>query len=320
MLFSAHPLRLIIRSLAKNPGFSAAAILTLALGTGACTAIFSIVDAVLLRPLPYPSADQLFLVWQKRPNGERNLASPRSYLAWNAQNHSFESLAAISPSTFNMTGNGEPQQLGGARISPDFFHTLGISPQIGRDFSPDEGKPGNTRVVILSDSLWRTLFGGEETALGRTLSLNAEPYTVIGVLPAGFEFVSKELDLWMPLTFDSTAGLNAGTLLVIGRLRKGAVRGTATRELQEIEARLALDFPAAYKGWSATLLPLQDYVAGDVPNGAVNAWGCGCVCFVDRLWKRGKSVVNPKRQPVARNGYPGGYGGGPRTRGGERDR
>ncbi len=301
-MFFAHQFRLAIRSLSKNPGFSAVAILTLALGIGACTAIFSIVDAVLVRPLPYPAANKLFLVWQKRPDGERNLASARSYLAWSAQNRSFESLTAISPFVFNLTGAGEPQQLGGARVSANIGRTLGISPRIGRTFSPEEGQPGGGHVVILSDSLWRRLFGGDPSVLGRTLNLNGDAHTIIGVLPQGFQFLSNELELWTPLTLDSSMGLDVGTLMVIGRLEGRVSPSTAAREIQEREARLETELPARYKNWSATLMPFQDYVAGDVRTalwmftGAVGfvlliAWGNTANLLLGRSVSRSREMA-----------------------------
>src|SRR5579884_3513252 len=176
------------RQLAKYPGFTAVALVTLALGIGANAAIFSVVNAVLLRPLPFPQPDRLFHLWEAKPSKgyTRNTVNPFNFLDWRDRTHSFEGMAAISTETMNLSVNGQPVGAAGMDVSPEFFSILGVRPLLGRVFLPEEGKPGRDSVVVLGYALWQSRFGGDRGIIGRQIRLDGAPATVIGVMPRGF--------------------------------------------------------------------------------------------------------------------------------------
>ena len=190
-------LRYGVRMLFKEPGFTAVAVLTLALGIGANTAIFSVVNAVLLQPLPYAKADELVLIYNT-PGGEMQWPfSPVSYLKLKERNSVFTDIAALSNKGWaaNLTGLGEPERLQGFQVSANLFPLLGVAPELGRTFLSEEDRPGENRVVVLSNELWQRLFASDRQIVGQALTLNGEPYTIIGVMPSDFRFYSKT-DLW----------------------------------------------------------------------------------------------------------------------------
>src|SRR5579871_760114 len=196
-------LRIAFRTLGKQPVFCLAAILTLALGIGANTAIFSVFDAVILRPLPYRDPARLVLVWQKRPDGRENGVSGMNYLEWVKQATSFERLEGAIFQFDNVNTRGEPVQVRGARVSPDFISTLGVQPLLGRGFAAQDARPGSPRVALVSYGLWQTLFGADREAVGRTIQLNGDLCALVGVLPSGFDFVDAGVEIWTPLIFRS---------------------------------------------------------------------------------------------------------------------
>ena len=174
------------RSLWKSPGFAAASIATLALGIGANTAIFSLIYAVLLKPLPYPAAERVFSVETMLPRQDTSSSLPmrvQDYLEWRKAKGSLESIAALTPAQWNLTGDGEPERLGGALVSPNFFSFLGATPERGRGFSAEEETPGKDNVVVISDSLWRRRFGADPAVVGKTIMLNDVPHVVVGIAP-----------------------------------------------------------------------------------------------------------------------------------------
>src|SRR3954451_8153080 len=175
-------LRYGIRTLRKSPGFSIVAILTLGLGIGANTAIFSFVDGVLLKTLPYERPEELVWIWEKPPGGTRNGISTLNYLDWAAKNHSFSRTAAMTGGSMTLSGTNEPQQLRGSQVSAGYFDILGVKPALGRTFAPDEDQTGKEQVVVLSHKLWESRFGGDPNLVGRAILLNGKPYTVIGVM------------------------------------------------------------------------------------------------------------------------------------------
>ncbi|MGI9115480.1 MAG: hypothetical protein DLM52_06510 [Chthoniobacterales bacterium] len=177
-------LRYALRMLAKNPGFTAIAALALALGIGANSAIFSVVNAILLRPLPYKNPGQLVIIWENATHlgFPKNTPSPANFLDWRQQNTVFEGVAAFAERSFNLTGAGEPERLDGRRVSANLFDLLGVKPILDRTFVADEDKPG-TKVAVLNESLWKRRFGGDQSIIGRALTLNGESYTVIGSCP-----------------------------------------------------------------------------------------------------------------------------------------
>jgi hypothetical protein len=236
--------------LRRNPGFTFVAVLTLALGIGANTAIFSVVNAVLLRPLPYRDPDRLVLV----PN-----ATGRDFLRWRDQAKAFESIAVFGFGTADFTGSGEPERLAVATVSAELFATLGVAPALGRAFTTEEDRVGGQPVVILSDSLWRRRFGSDPRVIGRALTLNNQSQTVIGVMPPGFRFLGG-FDLWMPLTFKITQELGrelgegegrgdyAGVSL-LARLKPGLTLEAARSNLPVIRSERSRTLTAARKAW-----------------------------------------------------------------------
>jgi putative ABC transport system permease protein len=236
------------RILLKKPSFTLIAIVTLALGIGANTAIFSVVYAVLLRPLPYPEPERLTLLWTKleKIGLEQNWVSEPEVLDFREQSELFESFGVVNGSSFILTGDGEPQQLSGAEISTNFFSVLGAKIKAGRDFAPDEEMPGAPRVAILSHGFWQRAFGGEQSVIGSTISLSGRPTTVVGVLPAGFSLmvpaealVPANVDVWIPYAVDyAKQERDSHGLTVIGRMKRGVTLAQAQEEMNAIAARL----------------------------------------------------------------------------------
>lgn len=256
--------RLAFRTLAKQPVFCLAAILTLALGIGANTAIFSVFDAVILCPLPYPDADRLVLVWQKRPDGRENGVAGINYIEWVKQTKSFERLEGLIPQFYNVGAGTDTIQASGARAAAGFFPALGAQPALGRGFTADDERIGAPHVVLVNYGLWQSLLGGNRSALGQPLQLNGAPYTLIGVLPKGFDFAGQDIQVWTPLIFERQAELHANKMAVLGRLKPSVSLEQASREMQVVAKRLESQFPDDNKGWSAMVKPLQDILGGQV--------------------------------------------------------
>src|SRR6267378_7406067 len=253
-------LRFAARTLGKSPGFTAVAVLTLALGIGANTAIFTVVNGVILKPLPYPEPDRLVMLWEKQlSDGTLGTVAPANFVDWREQSHSFDKMAAIDPyPDFILNGSGEPQRLTGAAVSSDFFSLLGIHIALGRDFLSEEDRPGYNRVVILSYSTWLHYFGGRPDIVGRQLTLNDTAYSVVGVLPRDFSLVSKasdfqsrnRFDLWTPLALASPPeAWQRGThpLCVFARLKPGVPLQQAQADLNRVAGILQRLYPAADK-------------------------------------------------------------------------
>ena len=200
-----HDLRYALRMLLKNPGFTIVAIIALALGIGANTAIFSVVNTVLLRPLPYRDPERLVMVWEdaSKHGYPRDTPAVANYVDWRDQNQVFEGMAAIADESFNLTGAGDPERLEGRSVSANLFPMLGVEPQLGRVFSATEDQPGSQRVVLLSYGFWQRRFGGDPGIIGKALTLNGESYTVVGVMPARFQFPSSDDQAWVPIAFTS---------------------------------------------------------------------------------------------------------------------
>lgn len=278
-------LRYAVRQLIKNPGFAAVAILTLALGIGACTAIFSVVNGVLLQPLDYPQPDRIVVIRETNlPAFPEFAVSPPNYLDWEKQTESYTCLAAYSGSEINLTGEGEPQRLIGVEGTAHYFDVYGIQPVLGRWFVPEEDAPGKDHVVVLSHPFWQRVFGGERKVIGRSIQLNGEPYTVIGIAPPGFGQASK-VDTWTPMGFkpDETNGDARGGhyLNVIGRLRPGVTVAKARAELEVLAAQLARQYPDSNKGWGVVMAPMLDYAVRDVRAILYTLLGAvGCVLLI----------------------------------------
>ena len=251
------------RRLQQSPGFTLVAVLTLALGIGATTAIFSIVNAVLLRPLPYPEADRLVevaQVWKGKPA----VYSPQNFLDVEAQAKSFERLAAVDTTGVTLTGNGAATRLEAAEVSAAFFDVLRARPVLGRGFVAGENQPG-TRVVVLGHRLWLDRFGGDAGLVGRTVQIDREPRTVVGIAPPGFSY-PEDVEVWVPMTYDErfrTNSRGAWYLSVVGRLAPGTTVESAREEVGTIAARLEKAFPDANEGVGGTVRSLHEATVGD---------------------------------------------------------
>jgi putative ABC transport system permease protein len=256
------------RMLWKRPGFTAVAVLTLALGIGANTAIFSLVNAVLLKPLPFPEPERLVMLWEDaaRIGFPQNTPAPANYVDWKTQTRSFEGMTAVSWVSLNLTGYGEPQKLNGNAVGAELFPLLGVRPALGRGFTPDEEKPGSDKVVVLSHGLWRDTFGGERSVVGRDILLGGEKYTVVGVMPEGFHFLQPHIHVWVPLALANEDWANRGGhyLTVVGRLKPGVAVEQADADLKAVMARISRDHPAEAGEVGAYVLPLREQVSGQV--------------------------------------------------------
>ncbi len=259
-------LRYGVRTLARNPGFTCVAVLALALGIGAVSAIFTVVNSVLLQPLHFYKPDQLVVV------SERNLKkglpefplSPGNYLDFRDHNRSFSGILTGSSGSANLAGSAEPERLSVASVTTNFFHVMGAQPELGRTFTEQEGKPGSEQVVVVSHRLWQRRFGGRRDVLGQKLKLNAELYTLVGVMPAGFEF--PEADIWGPLVMSPEDWQQRGShmLFGIGRLKGGVSLEAAQVDLNAIASRAAQAYPDTNSGWDPRLQSLQEGLVGDV--------------------------------------------------------
>lgn len=237
------------RMLRRSPGFAIVAVLTLAIGIGANAAIFSVINAVILRPLPFPASQRIVWIWEtdENRNVRRGVASQAEFLDWRERNRSFEELAAWRELFFTLTGNGEPEQNWGAQVSGNFFRLFRVKPVLGRDFAGEEEKPGHEQVVLLSYALWQRRYGGDPSILGTSITLDDKPYIIIGVLPREFSLfgTSRQFDVWVPFGFDR-AKLNREEheVLVFGRLRDGVVTAQAQAEMETIQTQLKKEYPA----------------------------------------------------------------------------
>jgi hypothetical protein len=255
-------LRYAARLLLKSPGFTAITVLTLAIGIGANTAMFSVVDACLLRSLPYPNSDRLITVWSHPPQGGHLGIAPGNFLDIQDQSRSFEHMGVLSQANFHLSAGEGAQQLSGFRVSADFLNALEMKPAMGRGFAPGEDRPGAAPVAILSHATWRSKFGGDPRILGRAITLDGRNCTVIGVMPEGFRFALSP-ELWTQLAIDpANAGRDIPNLLIFAKLKRGLSLKQATAELQGILGNLARAYPqAGLKGWSIDLVPWQEEMA-----------------------------------------------------------
>jgi putative ABC transport system permease protein len=259
-----------VRTLVKSRAFTIVAVLSLALGIGANAAIFSVVNGVLLRPLPYPESGRILAVWhtppqESFPGMKRFSVSPANYLDWKEQSRAFEQMAVYGYAGLSLSAGRDPVPVTGAAVSSDFFSVLRTQALKGRTFSPEEEQQGREQVVVLGQGLWQRAFGADPNVIGRTVTLNSRPYNVVGVMPAGFEFPA-EAELWVPLAWDAAERQTRSIhdYLVIARLKQGASLEQARAEMSTISSRLEQQYPEANKGWGATVIPLQEDLVGDV--------------------------------------------------------
>ena len=263
-----HDLRYAARMQRKNPAFTIIAVIALALGIGANTAIFSVVNTVLLRPLPYKDPERLVMVWEdaSKYGYPRDTPAAANFVDWRDQNQVFEGMAAIADTSFNLTGVGNPERLEGRRVSANLFPLLGVEPQIGRVFTAAEDQPGSQRVVLLSYGLWQRRFGGDQNIVGKPLTLNGESYIVVGVMPARFQFPSSDDEAWVPIAFTQQEASNRGRhyLQVLARLKPGVNLTQAQSEMSTIATRLQQQYPEQNADLGATVQSLHEHLVGDI--------------------------------------------------------
>ncbi|HEV2421758.1 MAG TPA: ABC transporter permease [Candidatus Acidoferrales bacterium] len=275
-------IRFALRMLRKSPGFTAVAILTLALGIGASTAVFSLVDAALLKPLPFPHAERIVFPWRLPKHGV-NLGfdvypwGRLDFLFFSQQSKTFDALGAFLSDSFNLTGTGEPERLNGLRVSTGFFPSLGVSPALGRTFTDQEDRLGNAHEVVLGDALWRQRFGADPSILGRSIDLNGVPYAVIGVMPRGFVFpranempnvftFAPQTQLWVPLALDRRSApipYESDELAVVGRMKPGVTIAQAQTDMDVMGKRLESGRRNGEGWFNSIVTPLTRQAAGD---------------------------------------------------------
>lgn len=259
--------RFALRSLRANPVFALAAAGTLALGIGANTSTYSVVHAVLVRPLPMPEPDRVVAVLRERANGGLRQTSAANYLDWRDRNRSFTGLAAAHVWSTNLTGQGRPRRIDRTRVTFDFFDVLRVAPVHGRAFHEDDGVYGASPVAVLSHTLWQDAFGGDPEVIGRTAELDGVPHVIVGVLPAGLRVPPLDADVFVPLQFDpewlSARGRN--NLHTVGRLRDGVSLQAARADMSGIARDLAAEYPLSNEGWGIEVRPLRSAAVGDAP-------------------------------------------------------
>ena len=261
-------LRYALRMLRNAPGFTAVAIVTLALGIGANTALFSVVNEVLLKSLHIPQPDRVVLLWPRNlsRNIPMNLVTPALYEDWRTQNHVFSEMARATDSLYTMTGVGQPESLVSWNLSANFTHVLRVEPFMGRMFTPEEDQTGHDHVVVLTYKLWQRKFGSDPHVLNKTITLNDTPYTVIGVMPRGFNFPSDINDLWAPLALrpGMASSRTAHMLRVVARFKDGVSMQQAQADMEQLSARLGELHPDTDKGWDVWFQPVRDMFVGDI--------------------------------------------------------
>jgi predicted permease len=264
-------LKYALRVLRKSPGFSFVAVLVLALGIGANTAIFSVVNAVLLRPLSFEDPGRIVHVWhvppaRQFPGMTRFSVSAANYLDWHKQNHVFQQMAIYSGASMNLTGGGKPEFVRAVTVSSDYFAVLGVKPMLGRTFLPGEDQLGHEHEVVLTHAFWQSRFGGDQSIIGRQITLNDQPYTVVGVMGPKFMYPAWEQRMWIPLAWTPKEAAVRGEhhSMVIARLKPDVGIKEAQTEMATISDRLARQYPEDDKDWGALVVPLREDIVGDV--------------------------------------------------------
>ena len=257
--------RFATRLLLKNPAFTGIALAALVLGIGANTAIFSVVNAVLLRPLPFKDPDRLVVVLEQSPRtGKPNVVNPQNFKDWEQRNHSFEKMAAYVDSTVNFTGDGRPEQVYGGYVSREFFRVLGITPKLGRDFLPEEDKSDSRQVMLVSHGLWQRRYGADPNVVGKSVEAGGQPTTIVGVMPADFRFPGMKAQVWVLTTIRPGSTRRGRYLTGIARLKPGILVEQARQEMAGIASQLAIEQPEFDRKWGATAIDMREQLAGDL--------------------------------------------------------
>ena len=277
--------RYAFRVLSRSPGFALAVVLVLALGIGSNSAIFSVLDKVVIRPLPYAEPGRLAMLWEDYsafgvPKGR---VSPATFLDWRKRSRAFEAIAAYAgPRNLDLAGGGPPEEVLGQSVSANLLPMLGVPPFLGRTFTADEERP-ESRAVVLSYRLWQRRFGGRPSLIGQTIAMNSQAYTVLGVMPKGFQFPDRQTELWLPLGLSPQllARRNSHFLKVVGRLARGAGTRQAQNEMDAVAAQLAREYPATNRQIGIVVVPLKDEVLGDSRTAFVILLSAsGCVLLI----------------------------------------
>jgi putative ABC transport system permease protein len=262
-----HDVRHGIRLLLRSPGFTVVAIAALAIGIGANTAIFSVVNTLLLRPLPYERPDELAVLWEHNIPRDRknNVISPGNFIHWREMQQTFVDLAAVGMTfTVTITGDGDPEEVPMQYVTASFFPLLGVQPVVGRPFMADEDRP-QSRVVVISDRLWKRRFAGDRSIVDRAITVNGNPHTVVGVMPAGFSFLDKTVDVWLPVGFSAESRTPRGRWMIgMGRLKPGVTFARAQQDMERVHGQLTRLFPDFNIGWTARVVPLREQLTGRV--------------------------------------------------------
>ncbi|MEP6691951.1 MAG: ADOP family duplicated permease [Gemmatimonadaceae bacterium] len=284
MQLLAADLRFAVRMLARRPGFSLLAILTLAVGIGATTAIFSVLDPMLFRALPYPDAGRILTVWERDHDGSESNVGFATFTDIARDNKSLVAVAAIGSWQTVMTSTAEPERLEGERVSYGYFDVLGVQPVLGRAFRADEDAPNAPRVVVLSDGLWRRRFGGDPSLVGKPVTLGGNPYTVIGVMAKSFENVlGPRTQMWTPLRYDASLAWACRTcrhLRAVGRLKPAVDAASARRELDQLSANLIRAYPNDYPASGFALVPVRDWMTRAVRPALLAVFGAVALLLV----------------------------------------
>ncbi len=254
-----------IRILWKSPGFTFVALFALVLGIGANTAIFSVVNAVFLKPLPFHDPDRLVMVWEQSPRtSNANVANPQNLADWIKRNHSFEKMAGYIETDVNLTGEGGPERVLGSLVTRDFFPVLGVSPVIGRNFIPAEDVSSRDDTILLSYGLWQRRYGGDRTIVGKQIRMGDHAGTVVGVMPADFRFPGSKSELWDLLPLNPNAPRGGRFLTPIARLRPGVTLAQAQSDMTGIARQLAHEYPEFDTNWGATVIPMREQFVGEI--------------------------------------------------------
>jgi putative ABC transport system permease protein len=259
-------LRFAVRMLLKSPGFTFMAVVALALGIGANTAIFSVVNSVMLSRLPFENPDRLAMIWEQSPRTRTNVVNPLNFIEWQDRNQSFERVAALIAFPLSLSGDGEPEQADAMEVSSGFFEILGVKPIAGRWFTPEEDTPGKDNVAILSEGLWRRRYGADRGMIGRQIHVNNHAMTVVGIMSAGFRFPMSKAEFWTPLGIDRKMATRSGGrfLSTVARLRQGASIASAQADMNVISTQLQKERPDFNTKWGITVVSLREQVVGDV--------------------------------------------------------
>jgi predicted permease len=295
--------RYAFRQLRKNPVFAAIAVITLALAVGANTAIFSVVQTVLLAPLPYQHIDRLAMIWGRNPSrGDMQAPiSPGDFTDWKQKNRVFEDIAPSTDDQVTLTGAGEPKLLLGYDVSPSYFRILGVAPRMGRVFTEDEASSG-AQVAVLSDKIWRNIFHGDPQILGKSITLDSKPYAVIGVMPPAFNFPSKT-ELWMPMTISAAASGDYKQedtyIRVLGRLKPGISLAEAQVRMNALERQIAAQHPDTDAGNETWVEPLRHVLSGDIRTPLLALfWAVGLVLIIACVNIAGLLLARAARRQV----------------------